>query len=325
MRPLYCPGCRGWHDDLIRDRGGNPRGCPSCQSLERHRLLAVLLPTLVAAGSRGEAAGSRGEAARPRLVLDVAPSRALDPALDRLDGTRRMRIDFDPAADGRLVDVRASVTSIPLPDAGVDVLICSHVLEHVPDDGSAMRELARVLAGDGLGVVIVPCRPGPTDEDPQAPPEERIRRFGQADHVRYYGDDVDDRLAAAGLAVSRFHSRDVVEPWLLRTLHLMPEERFWLVRRADSPLPLPTAADLQAQAGDLLDEMLGSAFTAMTQLRSAREEAARWQREADCRQREATTWQTRYDQLRGRPAVRAMLAVRRAGRRGRGLLGGRSR
>lgn len=46
MVPLFCPGCRCWHGDPIHDRAGNPRGCPECYSLERHRLLAVLLPVL---------------------------------------------------------------------------------------------------------------------------------------------------------------------------------------------------------------------------------------------------------------------------------------
>ncbi len=56
-----------------------------------------------------------------------------------------------------------------------------------------MLEIARVLAPTGVGLVQVPFRPGTVlDEDPSAPVEERVRRFGQADHVRYYGDDFED-------------------------------------------------------------------------------------------------------------------------------------
>ena len=48
------------------------------------------------------------------------------------------------------------------------------MLEHIPDDRAAMRELARVLTPTGFGIVQVPFRQGKqTDEDPSAPVEER--------------------------------------------------------------------------------------------------------------------------------------------------------
>jgi SAM-dependent methyltransferase len=79
-----------------------------------------------------------------------------------------------------------------------------HVLEHVPDDAAAMRELARVLRPDGLAVVMVPAHGDleVTDEDPSAGEDERLRRFGQADHVRRYGTDLRERLGAAGFDVT---------------------------------------------------------------------------------------------------------------------------
>ena len=74
-----------------------------------------------------------------------------------------------------------------------------HVLEHIPDDGAAIREMVRVLKPGGLALVQVPYRATvPTDEDPNASEEERTQRFGQADHVRYYGKDFNDRLRDNG-------------------------------------------------------------------------------------------------------------------------------
>jgi SAM-dependent methyltransferase len=315
---LFCPGCRTWHTELIRDRGGNPRGCPGCGSLERHRLLALLLPALADAGSPTGSANGSANGRAEALVVDVAPSLALEPALDRLPDARRIRIDFDPAADGRQVDVRASVSQIPLPDASVDLLICSHVLEHVPDDAAAMRELGRVLSVTGLGVVIVPQRVGvPTDEDPGASAEDRIARFGQADHVRYYGDDVDDRLAAAGLVVSSFRCDEVVPPSLLNLLHLLRHERFWLVRRQGSDRPLPTADELRGRLLGALDDVAEYRFVPDAEHRRLQAETARWQRSAE-------RWERRFRELHDHPAVRVMLAVRRAARgRSRQAGGGR--
>jgi SAM-dependent methyltransferase len=101
------------------------------------------------------------------------------------------------------------------------------VLEHVPDDRRAMRELHRILAPGGWAVLQTPVRSKltRTDEDPSVTdPAERIRRFGQADHVRVYGADFEDRLRDAGFAVRR-------DPWA-RDLEPEVAERFGL-RRED--------------------------------------------------------------------------------------------
>ncbi len=85
-----------------------------------------------------------------------------------------------------------------------DLILCSHVLEHVPDDRTAMKELFRVLAPGGMAILMVPIalERATTDEDPSViDPHERIKRFGQFDHVRLYGRDYVDRLRAAGFEV----------------------------------------------------------------------------------------------------------------------------
>ena len=73
--------------------------------------------------------------------------------------------------------------------------------------------MARALAPGGVAVVQVPRLKGvPTEEDPEAPVDERLRRFGQRDHVRYYGDDFEDRLRAAGLAVCTMTMKELYRP-----------------------------------------------------------------------------------------------------------------
>jgi ubiquinone/menaquinone biosynthesis C-methylase UbiE len=97
------------------------------------------------------------------------------------------------------------ITAIPLADASVDLAIASHVLEHIPDDRRAMAELRRVVRPGGAALLMVPMEEGrPTYEDPAiTAPADRLRAFGQEDHVRIYGDDFTDRLSAAGFAVRR--------------------------------------------------------------------------------------------------------------------------
>src|SRR5262249_47276592 len=95
----------------------------------------------------------------------------------------------------------------PYADGSVDIFICSHVLEHVPDDRKAMQELHRILRRDGFGIVMVPLVQSVEDthEDPAIDtPLLRWKYYGSDDHLRQYGRrDFADRLAEAGFAVAR--------------------------------------------------------------------------------------------------------------------------
>jgi len=75
-----------------------------------------------------------------------------------------------------------------------------------------MREFHRVLKRDGYAVLQVPTRPGPTYEDPAiVDPRERLRAFGQEDHVRQYGDDFADRVREAGFDVEVIRAEQIVD------------------------------------------------------------------------------------------------------------------
>lgn len=98
--------------------------------------------------------------------------------------------------------VRMDVANIEYPDRSFDIIYCSHVLEHVQDDRRAMREFHRVLKEDGWAILLVPITAAKTFEDPSiVEPRERLKAFGQEDHVRKYGPDYVDRLRDAGFKV----------------------------------------------------------------------------------------------------------------------------
>ena len=106
--------------------------------------------------------------------------------------------------------VAVDITDIPYPDSSFDVIYCSHVLEHVPEDRKAMRQMHRLLRPGGWALIIVPIRGECTFEDTTVTsPEERKRLFGQCDHVRRYGPDVADRLREAGFRVTVYSKRIV--------------------------------------------------------------------------------------------------------------------
>lgn len=204
--------------------------CVKCRSLERHRSLAALL---------------RAMPPTDGVVLDVAPMAVLAKTIRSYAPRKYVRIDANPHASGRRVETCASITELPLRDGCVDLAICYHVLEHVPDDAAAMAELARVLSPAGLALIQVPIAEGvPTDEDPDADRETRIRRFGQHDHVRLYGDDFSDRLRAAGLRVVQIRSTSGLRPELIAMLGLDVNEYLWIATRSDSAEPPPDPAEL---------------------------------------------------------------------------------
>lgn len=166
--------------------------CPRCDASDRERLMALYID---------EVFGARSGPRRYRMV-EFAPAYALHKAIERHPNIAYrtadlVRKDVDEQVD--LTDMRGYA------DDSVDVFICSHMLEHIPEDRKAMRELHRVLRPDGFGIVLVPLIPGvnETHEDPSYHTIElRWKYFGDGDHVRQYGkQDFLDRLAGAGFAV----------------------------------------------------------------------------------------------------------------------------
>ncbi len=144
---------------------------------------------------------------RPGLrILHVAPEQCLREELSKLPQVDYIAGDkHEPGYRYPVGTVDLDITDLPFPDDRFDLILCSHVLEHVPEDRKAMGELHRVLARGGLGILMVPIRPGyaATEEDLTiTDPQERLRRYGQFDHVRIYGLDYTQRLKDVGFQVT---------------------------------------------------------------------------------------------------------------------------
>ena len=195
--------------------GGRPRRidarCPKCGSAERYRLMALWLDR-------------EGGFLRGASVLHFAPEKGLAALLKTRVG-RYVSADIQP---GR-ADLTLNIEAIAAPDASYDCVVCSHVLEHV-DDKKALAEIFRVLKPGGLCLIMLPVIEGwaRTYENPDVKtPEERMRHYGQSDHVRYYGADVRDRIRAAGFALTEFTAEG---PDVL-TYALQRGEKLFLARR----------------------------------------------------------------------------------------------
>lgn len=150
--------------------------CPICGSSDRDRMIISFL----------QKAGLR-EAEEHTKVLQIAPAVTIGSWIQA----------YCPHVDYETTDLymggvtfQSDITDMnTVKDEIYDLVICSHVLEHVQDDRKAMRELKRILKPRGLVVFLVPVSLDmeEIDEEWGLSEEENWRRFGQGDHCRRYG------------------------------------------------------------------------------------------------------------------------------------------
>ncbi len=201
---VQCPVCGRRYAKFLPYGYVKPREnalCPHCLALERHRLMWLYLLRETTFFED-----------KPRL-LHVAPERCYIRRLERLLGDRYVTADLESP----LAKVKMDVQKIPFASDEFDVIFCNHILEHVEDDRAALRELYRVLRPGGWGIVLSPVnydRAVTYEDSSIVTPEERLRHFGQKDHVREFGRDYPARLAECGFEVDEI---DYVS-------HLDPEE-----------------------------------------------------------------------------------------------------
>jgi SAM-dependent methyltransferase len=161
-------------------------------------------------------------------MLHIAPERSFTAIFKKIPNLDYLSADYDPA----MAMVQMGITDIHYPDDSFDVIYCSHVLEHVSDDKKAMRELARVLRPGGWAVLAVPIiRQDKTFEDPSiTSPQDRLRGYGQEDHVRAYGPDFPDRLRESGFDVTVNSFAKRLRDEMVRK-HSLSKEDMYLCRK----------------------------------------------------------------------------------------------
>jgi hypothetical protein len=186
--------------------------CPQCLSLERHRLLKLWFD---------DHASSFAEARVLHFAAEAAVTRFIKP-------TCREYLTAD-LAPGR-ADIVLNIEMIDLPDSRFDIVVCSHVLEHV-DDRRGLAELYRVLSPAGFALLMFPLVEGWTttyEDSSKTDEEERWQHFCQGDHVRRYGADVRQRIVDVGFTLREFTA---VEPYVTRH-GLLAGEKLFVARKS---------------------------------------------------------------------------------------------
>lgn len=161
---------------------------PSTLSLERHRLLWLYLQNQTDFFSANH------------KVLHFAPEQAFYKRFRKMKNLDYTTTDLNSP----LADVKADICDLPFANNTYDFIFCNHVLEHIPDDHKAMKELFRVLKPGGTAILQIPQdlnREKTFEDDSITDPKERAKIFGQYDHVRIYGRDYFDKLRKIGFVV----------------------------------------------------------------------------------------------------------------------------
>ncbi|MBH45300.1 MAG: SAM-dependent methyltransferase [Flavobacteriaceae bacterium] len=161
--------------------------CPGTLSLERHRLLWLFLER-------------ETDFLKKKIsVLHFAPEQVFYKKFKTYQHWDYTTTDIESP----LADIKADICNLPFKDKTYDLILCNHVLEHIPDDLKAMSELHRVLKKEGTLIAQVPLdenRKSTFEDHSVTDPQKRTEIFGQYDHLRIYGLDYYDRLNSVGFS-----------------------------------------------------------------------------------------------------------------------------
>ena len=199
----------------------NPREgvlSPSTLSLERHRLLWLYLKN------------ETNFFTDTLKVLHFAPEQAFHKRFKKLENITYTTTDLNSP----IADVKADICQLPFGDDSYDVILCNHVLEHIPDDTKAMEELHRVLKPGGWGVFQIPQdlnREKTFEDNAITDRKERARIFGQYDHVRIYGRDYFNKLRSIGFKVDEINYTETLGTNAIAKFRLASGEIIPLVRK----------------------------------------------------------------------------------------------
>ncbi len=181
--------------------------CPRCYSKDRDRLIHLYL----------EKKTDIFTSKKPTRVLHIAPEAWLKELFQSLahveytygvKGVKNMGYYYDRKT------LELDITKLAIDDNTYDIIVCNHVLEHIPDDTQALKEIYRILKPGGWAILQVPHSnqlENTYEDESIVEPKEREKHYGQFDHVRVYGKDYPKRLEFVGFQVEQFNPKN--ETW----------------------------------------------------------------------------------------------------------------
>ncbi len=194
-KDFSCPICNysGPFKDFNPSTGVRKHAqCPNCGSLERHRIQYLVLQIVL-----------KNLDTHAMVMLHFAPENFLRDFFSE-------RFHAYETADLMMnnVDHRVDLQNLPFEDSTYDFVFASHVLEHIPNDIRAVKEIRRILKPDGIAILPVPLVGDKTIEYPEPNPHD-------ANHVRAPGWDYYDRFVPFFEKIEKFASDSLPEKYQL--------------------------------------------------------------------------------------------------------------
>jgi SAM-dependent methyltransferase len=199
-------------------------------------------------------------------ILDIAPAGGLSLLIAPAQAAPISRSTSIPRSTGETLIFGQISASCRFAPNRLAFLLCPHVLEHINDDRSAIPELFRVLTEEGVILIQVPRRRGaPTDEDLTLTAEQRLGRYGQSDRVPLYGDDFEERIRDAGLAVATTSYSSLRPLPLLAAIGVASDHELWFATRHSAPEDLiDPSANMKRWTSSVLAHLDSAIYTAET-------------------------------------------------------------
>jgi len=202
----YCPVCSSYLKNFLPGGKKNnvasklgivgagyrlTKSCPVCWSIDRERLLYCYFNEFNLLD-------------KCYKVLHFAPEIKLKEFIERNCEGEYITADLYDQTVMEKIDV----SKIPYQDDTFDLIICNHVLEHVPDDKAAVSEIFRTLKREGVAILQVPIGRFLNQtlyDDKLNSKEQREVLYGQDDHLRVYAEsDYLKLLDSTGFEVNTF-------------------------------------------------------------------------------------------------------------------------
>jgi SAM-dependent methyltransferase len=220
--PVKCNIC-GWRGRRFYDNDCGyghiykKSTCLGCFSQPRHRAFVFYFKKIVPKD-------------KPLKLLHFAPEPFVAKFLQSYQALDYLSVDIDQDKAMKKEDI----TNLSFGDSSFDIIICSHVLEHVINDNKAMRELFRILKPGGFAIIDVPIdysRAETYEDFNITSPEKRTEVFWQFDHLRLYGRDFPDKLRQAGFKVTVDHFISSLSYWKKKHFGLLDEPTYFCEKK----------------------------------------------------------------------------------------------
>lgn len=213
----------GENYDIFNNRhiigaGRRRGGCPICKSNDRARFVYYVMREF-----------TQLLYSKDCSILHFAPEYMISKKLRLIHKERYISADIIP---GR-ADIIADIRHLTFPNETFDYIICNHIMEHIIEEKMAFMEIKRCLKSRGILFFSVPiCLEQDTYENSLIKTKaERIKYFGQEDHVRLYGKDIIKRIEQYGFNVRMILCSENIDEKDWKKMGLIKDDRVFLCEK----------------------------------------------------------------------------------------------